>query len=46
MIAARAEELLSAGADHLAIQVVTGDPRQDLPREKWRRLAAVLPIAA
>ncbi|MFF7972774.1 TIGR03620 family F420-dependent LLM class oxidoreductase [Streptomyces sp. NPDC007905] len=31
-----------AGADHVAIQVVTGGPRDTLPREEWRRLAALL----
>ncbi|GLW07207.1 LLM class F420-dependent oxidoreductase [Microtetraspora sp. NBRC 13810] len=43
-VAARAAEFLAAGADHLAIQVVTGDPRNDLPREAWRRLAETLPL--
>ena len=31
-----------AGADHVAIQVVDGGTRDDLPREAWRRLAALL----
>jgi probable F420-dependent oxidoreductase len=31
----------AAGADHVAIQVVTSDPAQ-LPREQWRRLADAL----
>ncbi|WP_328912125.1 MULTISPECIES: LLM class F420-dependent oxidoreductase [unclassified Streptomyces] len=44
-IAARADAFLAAGADHLAIQVVTGDPRRDLPRDAWRRLAETLPLA-
>jgi probable F420-dependent oxidoreductase len=30
----------AAGADHVALQVVTSDPAQ-LPREQWRRLAGV-----
>jgi probable F420-dependent oxidoreductase len=44
-IAARAADFLAAGADHLAIQVVTGDPQHDLPLEAWRRLAWALPLA-
>ncbi|MFB7594880.1 LLM class F420-dependent oxidoreductase [Streptomyces sp. NPDC056160] len=42
-IRARLEEFRSAGADHLALQLVTGttDP-DDLPREGWRRLASLL----
>ncbi|MFD4563292.1 LLM class F420-dependent oxidoreductase [Streptomyces sp. NPDC058467] len=31
-----------AGADHVAIQVLDGGPRDGLQREGWRRLAAVL----
>ncbi|MFD5793725.1 LLM class F420-dependent oxidoreductase [Streptomyces diastatochromogenes] len=31
-----------AGADHVAIQVVDGGSRDALPREAWRRLAALL----
>jgi probable F420-dependent oxidoreductase len=44
-VAARAREFLAAGADHLAVQVVTEDPRHDLPRASWRRLAETLPLA-
>ncbi|MGP3951381.1 LLM class F420-dependent oxidoreductase [Streptomyces sp. 7N604] len=44
-IAERAGAYLAAGADHLAIQVVTGDPTRDLPRDAWRRLAAALPLS-
>jgi probable F420-dependent oxidoreductase len=40
-IRARVDEQRAAGADHVAIQVVMGDPTQ-LPRERWRRLAGVL----
>ncbi|MEV6959731.1 LLM class F420-dependent oxidoreductase [Streptomyces sp. NPDC051207] len=32
----------AAGADHLALQVVTGEERHALPRAEWRRLAALL----
>ncbi len=32
----------AAGADHLALQVVDGGDRESLPREGWRRLAALL----
>jgi probable F420-dependent oxidoreductase len=41
-IATRAEEFMAAGADHLALQVVTADTRTELPLDVWRRLAAVL----
>jgi probable F420-dependent oxidoreductase len=45
-VADRAGEFLAAGADHVAIQVVTEDPSHDLPREAWRLLAAALPMNA
>ncbi|MPY37898.1 LLM class F420-dependent oxidoreductase [Streptomyces adustus] len=38
----RVEAFHRAGADHVAIQVVDAGARDDLPREAWRRLAAVL----
>jgi probable F420-dependent oxidoreductase len=38
----RIEAHLAAGADHVALQVVDGQPRDSLPREAWRRLAALL----
>lgn len=44
-IAGRAAEFLAAGADHLAIQVVTADPGHDLPLAAWRRLAGALELA-
>ncbi|MEV6103218.1 LLM class F420-dependent oxidoreductase [Streptomyces sp. NPDC051940] len=44
-IAARAESYFRAGADHLALQVVTATPSKDLPRAEWRTLAKVLPLA-
>lgn len=31
-----------AGADHVALQVVDGGPRESLPLEHWRRLASLL----
>ncbi|WP_440104785.1 LLM class F420-dependent oxidoreductase [Streptosporangium sp. H16] len=43
-VARRAADFLAAGADHLAIQVVTDDPFHDLPRDAWRRLAETLPL--
>ncbi|MFC7244564.1 LLM class F420-dependent oxidoreductase [Catellatospora aurea] len=43
-IARRAAAYLDAGADHLAVQVVTAEP--GLPREQWRLLAAALPLEA
>ncbi|MFI2640354.1 LLM class F420-dependent oxidoreductase [Streptomyces sp. NPDC018610] len=42
-IRARVEEFHAAGADHVALQVVTGSgDRDELPRQGWRRLAALL----
>ncbi|MEU9402285.1 LLM class F420-dependent oxidoreductase [Streptomyces sp. NPDC048242] len=39
----RVESFLTAGADHVALQVVEEDAsRDDLPREAWRRLASIL----
>ncbi|MDG9720404.1 LLM class F420-dependent oxidoreductase [Streptomyces sp. DH24] len=32
----------AAGADHVALQVVTGTERDTLPRTEWRRLASLL----
>jgi probable F420-dependent oxidoreductase len=40
-IRARVDAQRTAGADHVALQVVTADPSQ-LPREQWRRLAQSL----
>ncbi|MFD3453949.1 LLM class F420-dependent oxidoreductase [Streptomyces sp. NPDC058691] len=39
----RIDAFLDAGADHVAVQVLTaGGDRNGLPREEWRRLAAAL----
>jgi hypothetical protein len=38
----RVNEHLSAGADHVCVQVLTADLKA-YPREEWRRLAAALP---
>jgi probable F420-dependent oxidoreductase len=43
--AAKVAAFLAAGADHVAIQVVTDDPDHGLPRATWRRLAETLPLA-
>ncbi|WP_372449311.1 LLM class F420-dependent oxidoreductase [Streptomyces montanisoli] len=43
-IASRVGAFLSAGADHVAIQVVTADPRHDVPLAQWRELAKTLPV--
>jgi probable F420-dependent oxidoreductase len=40
-IRAKVDAQRAAGADHVALQVVTSDPAQ-LPREEWRRLAAAV----
>ncbi|MET9292233.1 LLM class F420-dependent oxidoreductase [Streptomyces sp. NPDC003077] len=44
-IRARAERFLDAGADHIALQVVTAGPRTALPRAEWRQLASALPLS-
>ncbi|WOX09931.1 LLM class F420-dependent oxidoreductase [Streptomyces sp. N50] len=41
-IRARIDDFAAAGADHVALQVVDDTPREDLPREPWRRLASLL----
>jgi probable F420-dependent oxidoreductase len=41
-IRTRVQAHLDAGADHVCIQVITGDRRVALPRDEWRRLAGVL----
>ncbi|MGJ5828545.1 LLM class F420-dependent oxidoreductase [Streptomyces ossamyceticus] len=42
-IRARVDEFHAAGADHVALQVIDGGPTGDaLPREGWRRVAALL----
>ncbi|WP_329264315.1 TIGR03620 family F420-dependent LLM class oxidoreductase [Streptomyces pseudovenezuelae] len=41
-IRARVDEFIEAGADHVALQIVDGAPRHELPREGWRRLASLL----
>jgi probable F420-dependent oxidoreductase len=41
-IRARINSFLQAGADHVALQVVDGKPRETLPRETWKRLAEML----
>jgi probable F420-dependent oxidoreductase len=42
--ARRVDEFLAAGADHVAVQVVTPGPRGVVPYAEWRRLAAALPV--
>ncbi|MGW6742881.1 LLM class F420-dependent oxidoreductase [Streptomyces sp. NPDC055025] len=44
VIVARAAEFLAAGANHLALQLVTDDTFNALPRTGWRRLAEALPL--
>ncbi|WP_329250480.1 LLM class F420-dependent oxidoreductase [Streptomyces sp. NBC_01478] len=41
-IRARIDDFRAAGADHVALQVVDGNTREELPREAWRRLASLL----
>ncbi|ANP55296.1 putative F420-dependent oxidoreductase [Streptomyces griseochromogenes] len=41
-IRSRVEAFHQAGADHVAVQVIDAGSREGLPREAWRRLAALL----
>ncbi|MFJ8139395.1 LLM class F420-dependent oxidoreductase [Streptomyces sp. NPDC096013] len=41
-IRARVDDFVAAGADHVALQIVDGEAREDLPREAWRKLASLL----
>ncbi|MFI5678319.1 LLM class F420-dependent oxidoreductase [Streptomyces cellulosae] len=41
-IRARIDAFREAGADHVALQVVDGEPRDSLPRAAWSRLADLL----
>lgn len=40
-VLSRIEEHRAAGADHIALQVLTGD-QKELPREQWRRIGEAL----
>jgi probable F420-dependent oxidoreductase len=40
VVRAKVDAQRAAGADHVALQIVTSDPAQ-LPREQWRRFAGV-----
>ncbi|MEU9222917.1 LLM class F420-dependent oxidoreductase [Streptomyces massasporeus] len=41
-IRTKIDAFFEAGADHVALQVLDGTPRDDLPRKAWRELASVL----
>lgn len=41
-IRTKVDAFFEAGADHVALQVLTGEPRDALPRKAWRDLASVL----
>lgn len=41
-VKARVEEFHTAGANHVALQLVDDQPRDTLPRSAWRRLAGLL----
>ncbi|MEU5834666.1 TIGR03620 family F420-dependent LLM class oxidoreductase [Streptomyces diacarni] len=43
-VRARVDEFFAAGADHMALQVVTANTGTDLPRAEWRTLAESLPL--
>ncbi|MFJ5302241.1 TIGR03620 family F420-dependent LLM class oxidoreductase [Streptomyces sp. NPDC088350] len=45
-IRSRIDEFLTAGADHVALQVIDGASLDTLPREAWRRLASLLALDA
>ncbi|NSC23844.1 TIGR03620 family F420-dependent LLM class oxidoreductase [Streptomyces albus subsp. chlorinus] len=44
-IRARVDDFYAAGADHVALQVVTANTGTDLPLPEWRALAEALPVA-
>jgi probable F420-dependent oxidoreductase len=41
-IRTKIDAFFEAGADHVALQVLTGEPRDALPRKAWRDLASTL----
>ncbi|MFI2635752.1 LLM class F420-dependent oxidoreductase [Streptomyces collinus] len=41
-IRTKIDAFFEAGADHVALQVLTGEPRDALPRKAWRDVAALL----
>ncbi|MDQ1045867.1 LLM class F420-dependent oxidoreductase [Streptomyces sp. V4I2] len=41
-IRTRIDAFFEAGADHVALQVVNGEPRDALPRKAWQSLASLL----
>ncbi|MGW0989322.1 LLM class F420-dependent oxidoreductase [Streptomyces sp. NPDC002486] len=41
-IRAKIDAFIEAGADHVALQVLDGEPRDALPRKAWRDVAALL----
>ncbi|MEU1004620.1 LLM class F420-dependent oxidoreductase [Streptomyces tibetensis] len=41
-IRAKIDAFFEAGADHVALQIVDGEPRDALPRKAWRDLASAL----
>ncbi|MFJ7332708.1 LLM class F420-dependent oxidoreductase [Streptomyces sp. NPDC101116] len=41
-IRAKIDAFFEAGADHVALQVLTGEPRDALPKKAWRDLASTL----
>ncbi|MFC8081194.1 LLM class F420-dependent oxidoreductase [Streptomyces sp. NPDC057307] len=43
-VRARVDEYVAAGADHLALQVLSGDRRTELPLAEWRTLAEALEL--
>ncbi|MFI7244116.1 TIGR03620 family F420-dependent LLM class oxidoreductase [Streptomyces qinglanensis] len=43
-VRAKVDSFLAAGADHVALQVVTAATGTDLPREEWRALAEAMPL--
>ncbi|RKN37979.1 LLM class F420-dependent oxidoreductase [Streptomyces hoynatensis] len=45
-VRAKVDEFLTAGADHVALQVVTEDTRNAIPLDAYRRLAEALSLTA
>lgn len=45
-IRTRLAEFHTAGADHLALQIITGEERETPPRAQWRHLAGIVGLTA
>ncbi|CAM3717812.1 TIGR03620 family F420-dependent LLM class oxidoreductase [Streptomyces albus] len=43
-VRAQVDRFFEAGADHVALQVVTAETGTDIPRDEWRTLAEAMPL--